>query len=148
MTAGSRCLPAASAGRWRDLGLAARAQPPQQADRHPQQQQHNCERDQRRGEDTGDAPEDAKHQEVGIAWGQTLYNITSGRRTTPEAPRSRDEADYLEKISQLQKSWEREQQVLREELTSKARAIEEVILEPEPRGIDTRRYIVLWIPDA
>ena len=112
------------------------------------QMRERAERDQRKVEDNGETHEDAKHQEVGIAWGQTLYNITSGRRATPEAPRSRDEADYLEKISQLQKSWEREQEVLRDELTSKAKAIEEVILAPEPRGIETRRYVVLWIPDA
>jgi hypothetical protein len=112
------------------------------------QMRERVERDQRKVEETGEPLEDAKHQEVGIAWGQTLYNITSGRRTTPEAPRSRNEADYLEKISQLQKSWEREQEVFRDELTAKARAIEEVVLAPEPRGIETRRYLVLWIPDA
>jgi D-glycero-alpha-D-manno-heptose-7-phosphate kinase len=112
------------------------------------QMRERAERDQREVEETAGGSDDAKHQEVGIAWGQTLYNITSGRRATSDAPRSRNEADYLEKISQLQKSWEREQEVLREELTSRARSIEEVVLEPGPRGIETRRYLVLWIPDA
>ncbi len=112
------------------------------------QMRERAERDQREVSDGTEGAEDAKHQEVGIAWGQTLYNITSGRRTTPEAPRSRNEADYLEKITQLQKSWEREQEVLREELTSRARSIEQVVLSPSARGIETRRYVVLWIPDA
>jgi D-glycero-alpha-D-manno-heptose-7-phosphate kinase len=112
------------------------------------QMRERAERDQREVDDGAGDSDDARHQEVGIAWGQTLYNITSGRRATSDAPRSRNEADYIEKITQLQKSWEREQEVLREELTSRARSIEEVILTPDHRGIDTRRYLVLWIPDA
>ncbi len=111
------------------------------------QMREKAEREQREVDDKTEDVEDAKHQQVGIAWGQTLYNITSGRPAMSDAPRSRNEADYLEKISQLQKSWEREQEVMREELTSRARAIEEVVLAPEPRGIETRRYVVLWVPD-
>ncbi|HEY0788207.1 MAG TPA: hypothetical protein VGE86_06150, partial [Thermoanaerobaculia bacterium] len=111
------------------------------------QMREKAEREQREVEEKTEDVEDAKHQEVGIAWGQTLYNITSGRPATSDAPRSRNEADYVEKITQLQKSWEREQEVLREELTARAKAIEEVVLVPEPRGIETRRYVILWVPE-
>jgi D-glycero-alpha-D-manno-heptose-7-phosphate kinase len=111
------------------------------------QMRERAEREQREVDDNTEDTEDAKHQQVGIAWGQTLYNITSGRPATSDAPRSRNEADYLEKITQLQKAWEREQEVLRDELNTRARSVEEVILSPELKGIETRRYVVLWIPE-
>ncbi|HVR42620.1 MAG TPA: hypothetical protein VMS56_04175 [Thermoanaerobaculia bacterium] len=110
------------------------------------QMRERVERDRRQiDEATGGSP-DIKHQDVGIAWGQALYNITSGRPATSGIPRSPGEIEFLDKITQLQKSWDREREVLSDELNARARAVEEVVLTPSPRGIETRRYILVWIP--
>jgi hypothetical protein len=111
------------------------------------QLRERSERDRRIVEDQQEQRDtDLPPPEIGIAWGQTLYNITSGRPATTDSPRSANEADYVDKISLLQKAWKRELEVLREELTSRARNVEEVVLTPTPRGIETRRYLIVWIP--
>ncbi|HUP66204.1 MAG TPA: hypothetical protein VM557_13080 [Thermoanaerobaculia bacterium] len=114
------------------------------------QMRERAEREQREGEGLDDDHQQRKDHEVGIAWGQTLYNITSGRPATTDdvSSRSRVEADYIERIGQLQKSWDRERDALREELTTKARAVEEINLSPSNRSIEIRRYLILWIPRA
>jgi D-glycero-alpha-D-manno-heptose-7-phosphate kinase len=84
-------------------------------------------------------------QDVNVAWGQALYNITSGRPAAiADAPASVRENDYLEHIAQIQRSWDRELQALRDELTSRARAIEEVTIVPTARNIDVAKYVILW----
>jgi D-glycero-alpha-D-manno-heptose-7-phosphate kinase len=86
-------------------------------------------------------------QDINVAWGQALYNITSGKpAAVAEAPHSVREGDYLAKIAQIQRSWDKELQTLREEFQSKAREIEEITLTPAPRAIDISRYLLVWAP--
>jgi D-glycero-alpha-D-manno-heptose-7-phosphate kinase len=86
-------------------------------------------------------------QDVNVAWGQALYNITSGKpAAVAEAPSSVREGDYLEKIAQIQRAWDRELETIREDLTSQAREIEEIVITPNPRSIDISRYLVVWAP--
>ena len=72
-------------------------------------------------------------QDVNVAWGQTLYNITSGkpaavaealalgaRRRLPRQDRARSSAPGT-----------KSSQVIREELQSKAREIEEIVVDPD-----------------
>lgn len=83
--------------------------------------------------------------EVNVAWGQTLYNITSGRRPAPADPAaSIREGDYVENIAQIQKSWDRELQAIRDELTSKAHEIEEISVTAGEKNIEVTRYLILW----
>ena len=83
--------------------------------------------------------------EVNVAWGQTLYNITSGRpAAVTDAPHSVRETDYLENIAQIQRSWDRELQTRREELNRQANEIEELVAAPSPRNIDVTKYVILW----
>jgi D-glycero-alpha-D-manno-heptose-7-phosphate kinase len=85
------------------------------------------------------------NQEVNVAWGQTLYNITSGRRTAvSDASVSVRETDYLENIAQIQKSWDRELEALREDLNAKARSIEEISIVPTLKNIEVTKYVILW----
>lgn len=114
------------------------------------QMRERAERDQREVDEAGqDSPRQGERPELGIAWGQTLYNITSGRHAPPSGNNlSPNEADYVEKISQLQKHWDREREVLRDELTQRARSLEEIHLTPSTRGVETRRYMIVWIPST
>ena len=85
------------------------------------------------------------NQEVNVAWGQTLYNITSGRRTAvADSSVSVRETDYLENIAQIQKAWDRELETLRDDLTSKARSIEEISIVPTQKNIEVTKYVILW----
>ena len=81
-----------------------------------------------------------------MAWGQTLYNITSGRpaAAVADAAPSMRESDYLENIAQIQKAWDRELQVLRDDLTAKAKEIEEIVIAPSIKNIEITRYLILW----
>jgi len=112
--------------------------------RRMDQMRERSEREQREIEDSGEADNDTKTNDVNIAWGQTLYNITSGKPAGTEAPKSVQEADYMEKIAQLQKIWERELNDKKEELFSQARAVEELILTPSTRNIEIRKFVLVW----
>ena len=91
------------------------------------------------------APGEERVQDVNVAWGQTLYNITSGRpAAVAEAPQSMREIDFMEKIAQIQRSWDRELQTMRDELTAKAREIEEITVVPSPKQIEITKYVILW----
>ncbi len=85
-------------------------------------------------------------QEVNVAWGQTLYNITSGRPAAiaDSATSSVRETDYLDNIAQMQKAWDRELQTRREDLTAKARSIEEIAVVPTAKNIEVTKYVILW----
>ncbi|HEX9983499.1 MAG TPA: hypothetical protein VGF69_09550 [Thermoanaerobaculia bacterium] len=88
---------------------------------------------------------DEKRQDVNVAWGQALYNITSGRPARATDPGvSVREFDYRENIAQIQRAWEKEVEIRRDELTSKARAIEDVSVVPTPRNIEVTKYMILW----
>lgn len=105
------------------------------------------ERDQRdRDNSVGDEPTDQSSRDSSISWGQTLYNITSGKPAMNERPQSVGEADSMQKIAQLQRTWDREREVRHEELRTGARAIEELTLAPAERNIDLLRYLVVWSP--
>ncbi|HEX7151447.1 MAG TPA: hypothetical protein VF618_08175 [Thermoanaerobaculia bacterium] len=88
---------------------------------------------------------DEKRQDVNVAWGQALYNITSGRPAAiADAGVSVREVDYRENIAQIQRAWEKEVEIRRDELTSKAKAIEDVSVVPTPRNIEVTKYMILW----
>ena len=53
----------------------------------------------------------------------------------------------MENITQIQRAWDREREILREDLHSKARSIEETIVAPSPKNIEIARYLILWAPD-
>ena len=109
------------------------------------QLRERSEREQREIDDDDTLPRTDK-KEVNVAWGQALYNITSGRPTAVVDPTASSvrEVDYLENIAQMQKSWDRELQSLRDELTAKARAIEDVAIVPTQKNIEVTKYLILW----
>ena len=110
------------------------------------QMRERSEREQREIEASGEADNDTKTNDVNIAWGQTLYNITSGKPAGTDSPTSVHEADYMEKIAQLQKIWERELNDKKEELFSQARSVEELTLTPSTRKIEIRKFVLVWSP--
>jgi len=80
-----------------------------------------------------------------MSWGQTLYNITSGKpAAVVDAPQSEREGDYLEKIAQIQRSWEKELQSKRDALTADANEIEEIIATPSAKNIEMTKYLIVW----
>lgn len=108
------------------------------------QLRERSEREQRVIDDNENSTERDK-QEVNVAWGQALYNITSGRPAAVADPTvSVRETDYLENIAMIQRAWDRELQALREELTAKARSIEEVSIVPTSKNIEVTKYLILW----
>ncbi|HYC59921.1 MAG TPA: hypothetical protein VEK79_10195 [Thermoanaerobaculia bacterium] len=108
------------------------------------QLRERSEREQREIDD-GDETLRGEKQEVNLSWGQTLYNITSGRRTAvADAPVSVRETDYLDNIAQIQKAWDRELDTLRDDLTAKAKSIEEISVVPTQKNIEVTKYVILW----
>jgi D-glycero-alpha-D-manno-heptose-7-phosphate kinase len=108
------------------------------------QLRERSEREQREIDDDETRPRTEK-KEVNVAWGQTLYNITSGRpAAVADAGVSVRQDDYLENIAQIQKVWDRELQAFREELQSKARSIEEISIVPTQKNIEVTKYLILW----
>jgi D-glycero-alpha-D-manno-heptose-7-phosphate kinase len=97
-----------------------------------------------------DANDETPHDErgggnVNLAWGQTLYNITSGKPTAVAEPsHSARETDYLGKIAQISRSWKKELETIREELDANARAVEEITVVPSPKNIEVTKYLILW----
>jgi hypothetical protein len=89
---------------------------------------------------------DESRQDLNVAWGQALYNITSGRGTavSSDTPTSVREFDYLENIAQIQRAWDRELQNLRDELHAKAREVEDVAVVPTAKNIEVTKYLILW----
>lgn len=84
-------------------------------------------------------------REVNVAWGQALYNITSGKpAAVADADVSVREVDYLDNIAQMQRAWDRELQSKREDLHSKARSIEEMSIAPTQKNIEVTKYLILW----
>ena len=108
------------------------------------QLRERSEREERELEKDDPMPGDESRQGVNVAWGQALYNITSGKTAVTEAPHSVREEDYLENIAQIQRAWDRELQVRRDELTASARQIEEISIVPTPKNIEVTKYLILW----
>lgn len=103
------------------------------------------QRDQRERDASDEGPSDERGPDVNVAWGQTIYNITSGKPAAlTEAPHSLREDDYLTKIRQIQRAWERELEVIRDEMQSKAREIEEIVITPTTKNIEITKYLILW----
>ncbi|HEX8407774.1 MAG TPA: hypothetical protein VF883_02845 [Thermoanaerobaculia bacterium] len=110
------------------------------------QLRERSEREQREIDDDETLPRTDK-KEINVAWGQTLYNITSGRPAAVADPgTSVREVDYLENIAQIQKAWDRELHTRREELTARARSIEEISIVPTQKNIEVTKYLILWAP--
>jgi len=108
------------------------------------QVKERSERDQREIDKDDTVPRETV-PDVNVAWGQALYNITSGKpAAVTEAPQSVRETDYLEKIAQIQRAWERELQGIREELMSKAKSVEEIVVAPSGKNIEITKYLILW----
>lgn len=110
------------------------------------QVRERSERDQREldAQEEG-SPHSERQQHVNVAWGQALYNITSGRPAAVAETNSVREVDYLEKIAQIQRSWDKELQSLRDEMTRRAREIEELEIVPALRDIEVARCALLWM---
>ncbi|MEA2236030.1 MAG: D-glycero-alpha-D-manno-heptose-7-phosphate kinase [Thermoanaerobaculia bacterium] len=109
------------------------------------QVKERSERDQRERDASDETLASDRDQDVNVAWGQTLYNITSGKPSAlDDSPHSVREDDYLSKIRQIQRSWDKELQVIREELELKAREIEEIVITPSAKNIEITKYLILW----
>jgi len=90
-------------------------------------------------------PSDLPRENVNVAWGQTLYNITSGKpAAVVDPPHSMLEIDYMEKIAQIQRAWDKELQAFRDELFAKAREVQEITVTPSPKNIDVTKYLIVW----
>jgi len=85
-------------------------------------------------------------ESTNVAWGQTIYNITAGKpaAVAEAVPSSAREVDYLEKIAQIQRSWDRELESIREDLMAKAAAIESITIVPTAKNIELAKYLILW----
>jgi D-glycero-alpha-D-manno-heptose-7-phosphate kinase len=113
--------------------------------RRMDQLREKSEREDRAIEDRQEEQHEKAPQAVSVAWGQTLYNITSGRPAgVTDAPQSVRETDYFENIAQIQKAWDRELQTRREELQRQAGEIEELTIAPSEKSVEITRYIILW----
>ncbi|HWS71908.1 MAG TPA: hypothetical protein VN605_07320, partial [Thermoanaerobaculia bacterium] len=111
------------------------------------QLKEKSDREQREIDSTEDSGHGEPSQDVNLAWGQTLYNITSGRpASTSEAPHSVRENDYRSRIAQIQRAWDKELDGMRDDLTVKARAIEDISIIPTPNNIEVTKYLILWAP--
>jgi hypothetical protein len=109
------------------------------------QVKERSERDKRDEDAKEPSPNDIPRENINMAWGQTLYNITSGKpAAVAEAPQSMLESDYMEKIAQIQRSWDKELQALREEIFAKAKEVEEITVTLSPKNIEVTRYLILW----
>ncbi len=108
------------------------------------QVRERSERDSREIDSKQESPNNDARQDVNVAWGQTLYNITSGKpAAVADAPSVR-EIDYLEKIAQIQRAWDRELEAIREELMAKAGEIEQLTIVPTAKNIEVAKYLILW----
>jgi len=109
------------------------------------QLREKSEREQRDRVKPEESRSDEAAHDVNVAWGQTLYNITSGRpAAVAEATPSVRESDYLENIAQVQRAWDKELEALRDEITTKANQIEEITIQLSLRNIEITKYLVLW----
>jgi hypothetical protein len=96
-------------------------------------------------EDRANEEDDDTSPNVNVAWGQALYNITSGRpAAVSDGASTVREVDYLENIAQIQRAWDKELETRRDELMASARAIEEIEVAPTARNIEITKYLILW----
>ncbi len=108
------------------------------------QLREKSEREQREIDAKDEGRSDDTPNDVNVAWGQALYNITSGKPAGVADAQSVREVDYMERIAQIQKAWDRELDTLREDLESQAREIEETTVTPAPKNIEVTKYLILW----
>ncbi len=108
------------------------------------QLREKSEREQREIDSSDEHAGDELPNDVNVAWGQTLYNITSGKPAGVADAQSVREVDYMERIAQIQKAWDRELDTMREDLDRQAREIEEITVTPTPRNIEVTKYLILW----
>ena len=109
------------------------------------QVKERTEKDKRELDAKIERPSDLQDDKLNVAWGQTLYNITSGKpAAVVDAPQSPLENDYLEKIAQIQRAWDRELLAIREELFAKAKEIEDITITPSPKNIEVTRFLIVW----
>ncbi|HMC20882.1 MAG TPA: hypothetical protein VKL19_03455 [Thermoanaerobaculia bacterium] len=109
------------------------------------QVKERSERDSRELESNEQQPADVPLQNVNVAWGQTLYNITSGKpAAVADAPHSMREVDYMEKIAQIQRAWDRELQTIRDEMDARANEVQEIMVTPSAKNIEVTKYLILW----
>jgi hypothetical protein len=109
------------------------------------QVKERSERDDREIEANEERTTERRSDNVNVAWGQTLYNITSGKpAAVAEAPQSAREGDYMEKIAQIQRAWDKELQAKRDDLTAKSREIEELVATPSAKNIEVTKYLIVW----
>src|SRR5712692_3697600 len=108
------------------------------------QVKERSQRDSREMEAKEELPAQASADNVNVAWGQTLYNITSGKpAAVVEAPHSAREGDYMEKIAQIQRAWDRALQTKRDDLNAKSKEIEALVVTPSPKNIEVTKYLIV-----
>jgi D-glycero-alpha-D-manno-heptose-7-phosphate kinase len=109
------------------------------------QLREKSEREQRELDDRAEHVNEEGIMDVNVAWGQALYNITSGKpAAVADTPHSVREVDYLENIAQIQRAWDRELESRRDEQTAKAKSIEEITITPAAKNIEITKYLILW----
>jgi D-glycero-alpha-D-manno-heptose-7-phosphate kinase len=109
------------------------------------QVKERTERDKRDLDAKIERPSELQDDKLNVAWGQTLYNITSGKpAAVADAPQSPLENDYMAKIAQIQRAWDKELHAIREELFSKAKEIEDITITPSPKNIEVTRFLIVW----
>ncbi len=109
------------------------------------QVKERSERDDRELDANEERRTESRADSVNVAWGQTLYNITSGKpAAVAEAPQSAREGDYMEKIAQIQRAWDKELQAKRDDLNAKSREVEELVVTPSPKNIEVTKYLIVW----
>jgi D-glycero-alpha-D-manno-heptose-7-phosphate kinase len=108
------------------------------------QLQEKSEREERERDPSEEGGSSDASSEVNVAWGQALHNITSGRPAAVADAQNVREVDYLERIAQIQKAWDRELDTLREELDTTAAEVEEITVTPSARNIEVTKYLILW----
>jgi D-glycero-alpha-D-manno-heptose-7-phosphate kinase len=114
--------------------------------RRMDQLRERSHRENREMADKEPSSSDEQQQDVGVAWGQALYNITTGKPATSDAPQSMREVDYMENIAQIQRAWDKELDSRRDELTAKARDIEESVISSN--DIEVTKYLIVWAPEV
>jgi D-glycero-alpha-D-manno-heptose-7-phosphate kinase len=90
--------------------------------------------------------EGGEHEEqpAPVNWGQIVHDILSGREPTMPDASTPLEVDYLGKVRQHRRQWERDRATLDEETRDRARQIERVEVQPEASNIQIERHFIVW----
>jgi D-glycero-alpha-D-manno-heptose-7-phosphate kinase len=79
-----------------------------------------------------------------VNWGQIVHDILSRREPTMPDASTPLEVDYLGKVRQHRRQWERDRSALDEETRDRARMVERVEVQPEASNIQIERHFIVW----